>query len=143
MDTFKNIEDCGIGNVVDISDIESMQSCTIQVINPSGTTIKLASGQITVVSNKSPARLAEDKPIELSEDGIAIPKKPGRKRNGVELKIEFPEQPFTINDLATINNVTYAQCLPIVKEKCLEAGYAPKPKGQRGKSARLYIYHKE
>lgn len=51
---------------------------------------------------------------------------------------QIPTPPFTIKQFCELNNIAQPVGYLWVKQNCTEAGKAPKPEGQRGKTATLY-----
>lgn len=141
MHKFRDINLFHIGSVVDVDTIENLQGVSIVSINDSGVAVKgNLCGPYYVISGKSQARIAEPKEIVevLDENGQPMAPKLPRKKNGVELKVTYPEGNFTIAQFAEFNHISYPQALPLIKENCVEDGFALRIEGARGKAAKLY-----
>ncbi len=137
---YQDVNLYAVGTRVDIDSIEGMQGAEILNINDGGVAIKCELGAYVTISGKSPARIAQPKVIipETNEDGSIAPQKPPRKQNGVELKVEYDLNPFTIASFAAKNNISYSQALIIVNSTCSRVGTSIKINSKRGKSPSLY-----
>lgn len=135
LNTFKE------GDIVDVSDIDEYQNAEITRISDSGVTIKV-SGVSHVLSGRSPATLATPKvalkvTIEQPEAQTGERVKRGTYTAKMN-NIIVPPDAFTIKQLAELNNIPVPYAHKWVTENCQCVGVAPKPEGQRGKTAKLY-----
>lgn len=122
------------GQTVNVSDIEEFQLVQILRISDSGVYVKgpkCLNG--TVLSGRSPARLAEQADIEEFKQAEL-------EKNGSNLK--WPEKPFTIREFSELNSLDLTESLKWVKLIATLVGKAEKIEGQRGKTPNLYKYEK-
>lgn len=138
------------GSIVDIVGIPTMHGILIERISESGVTI--SGGEIpdhTVISGRSPAvyhtaakkELAAQikKPTEALEP-INGDKPAGRQSHAAKMsRIQVPPGKFTIKQLAELNDIPQPYAFKWAKDNCAECGFAPKPAGQRGRAAVLYM----
>lgn len=141
-----------VGDIVNIINTPEFQNITITRISDSGVTVNGSSfPNDTVISGASPAELVKrgnTTYIEPTAEQIAEDANPltetGRVKRGTYTEkmkhIIVPEggKPFTIKELADLNDIPVGYALNWAKENCTQSGFAAKPEGQRGKAAGLY-----
>ncbi len=153
----KDLQDFREGQTVDISNIEAMQSVVITRISNSGATIVGKICGELIVSCKSPATLSAIQhevtitvdpktqrniiSITRVEDPAAIVEKRARPtdENDPMSNLMFPVNgPFTITQLAELNDLPYPKVAVYCRDYLIEAGTAPRKEGARGKASKLF-----
>jgi hypothetical protein len=165
LNTYHDINYFKEGSIVSILDNPRYQDVTINRINEGGVIVSGRYCKEEYVSGKSPAILSSKKiqetidilpqkqdnksmsnsnPVSVSTSPVLDFVKTERVQRGTytekmkNLTLPKAGSSFTIKDLAELNGIPVNYAFNWVKDNCKEVGKAPKPVGQRGKSASLF-----
>ena len=162
--TVRRADEFAVGSKISVSGVPSMSNLVLDAITDSAAHV-IKDGVHTTISRGSPCYQLDDVkevvkeikktvPVVETVDDVETPKtekisglgKHGRPQ-GVQGKIVadklaalvFPTEPFTMKQLVELTGIDQIYIFPFVRKNCQEVGEAEKPKGQRGRAAKLYL----